>query len=71
MNRYHIETGPDGTHWVSLEPLLQDLEHHRQQAANQPEVRDRFLAVEAFIQALIHEGRQRDWDRQKNEKTPA
>lgn len=68
MNRYRIESGPDGTHWVSLEPLLLDLEQHRQQAHNQPEVRDRFLSVEAFIQALIQEGRQRDWDRQKNEK---
>jgi hypothetical protein len=58
MSNYVITSGPDGTLWVSLQPLLDDI---NDQMAN-PEVMsnqlvaDSLFAVRAFIAALVDEG---------------
>jgi hypothetical protein len=26
MNQYNIQTGPDGTYWVTLQPLMSDIQ---------------------------------------------
>lgn len=67
--RYHIQTGPDGTHWVSLEPLLDDVLEQIDTAL--PTVTEQQLqalySVRIFLQALIQEGRQHDWDKTRKE----
>ena len=66
---YHIQTGPDGIHWVSLEPLLDDV--LAQIDAALPAITEQQLqalySVRLFLQALIQEGRQNDWDKTRKE----
>ena len=56
--RYVIKEGPDGTLWLSLQPVLQDISEQLDQpevAENQLVV-DSLFAVKAFIEAMIDEG---------------
>lgn len=36
MNRYQVVAGPDGVHWISIEPLIQDLLEATDQLINIP-----------------------------------
>ena len=65
MNRYRLENGPDGTTWVSLQPLAQDVSDNLDKLKNivydgedKRELDMRILGLEAilsFIGALITE----------------
>ena len=65
MNRYKLENGPDGTTWVSLQPLAQDVSDNLDKLKNivydgedKRELDMRILGLEAilsFIGALITE----------------
>jgi hypothetical protein len=62
MNRYIITTGQDGIHWVSLEPLLQDLLETRNKCdeeLHRPVINKLQVVVE-FISCLIDEGKLQD-----------
>jgi DNA-binding ferritin-like protein (Dps family) len=67
MSRYKIQTGPDGTHWVALEPLLQDVLEQLDQAVDQLSEQQltAMYGVRMFLQALIQEGNQQDWDKHR------
>lgn len=61
--QYVIKTGPDGLHWVSLEPLNEDLKRaiDSQDIQDRPDVQLNMMVVQAFINALISEGLQQDY----------
>lgn len=57
--RYKLQHGPDSITWVSLEPLLLDIEEQLDNPDNHHDqlVIDSLFAVKAFVSALIDEGK--------------
>lgn len=56
-NRYQISTGPDGIHWVSIEPLVEDIREKIDWATEQKldYVVAQLVAVKTFLDALLVE----------------
>lgn len=55
-HRYKISEGPDGIFWVSIQPLLMDIQDQLQ-SPELPEVAVHPLeCVESFLKALLQEG---------------
>lgn len=67
--RYKIQNGPDGINWVSLEPLLEDINEQldNPEVAENQLVVDSLFAVKAFIEALISEGEQQRYGHDDDE----
>ena len=65
MNRYKLELGPDGTVWVSIQPLMQDIQDNLEklkkivyEGDDKRELDMRILGLEAinsFLGALVTE----------------
>lgn len=56
-NRYRIQAGPDGIHWVSIEPLLADVREKIDWAHSQDLdfMVEQLIAVKTFLDALLVE----------------
>jgi hypothetical protein len=67
--RYVITNGPDGTNWVSLEPLLQDIIEQLDNPENSENqlVIDSLFAVKSFVQSLITEAELQRYSYDDNE----
>jgi hypothetical protein len=61
--RYIITNGPDGITWVSLQPLLADINEQldKPEIAENQLVVDSLFAVKSFVIALIEEGRVQEY----------
>lgn len=56
MNRYKLQSGPDGIVWCSLNPLEADLREQLDNATDE-HTRTNLYAVLTFVQALIIESK--------------
>jgi hypothetical protein len=55
QNRYVIARGPDGTYWVTLQPLLHDIIEQLNAAQDNQVTKHSLEVVRTFISALISE----------------
>ncbi len=61
--RYILTNGPDNITWVSLQPLLADINEQldKPEIAENQLVVDSLFAVKSFVIALIEEGRVQEY----------
>jgi hypothetical protein len=57
--RYKLTTGPDGTVWLPLQPMILDLQEQMDKFSEQQHIVDKLYAVRTFLDALVFEA-QRD-----------
>jgi hypothetical protein len=70
-NRYVIAEGSDGTFWVSLQPLIMDIQERRDHA-RQHSTESTVYAMEsvhAFLHALLSEALSAKYQRQRERDT--
>lgn len=70
-NRYVIAEGPDGTFWISLQPLLLDVQDrlNHAQVENSQQTIFAMASVHAFLQALLNEGMTNKFQRERERDT--